>query len=399
MICGDAGTIHVREAGHASGGAALARPKGERVLSSEVHDGLTIEITVPTTRTARRTLDALTRVSALRRSAAAAAELGPIRELRDRLRVVVAELGYGAHKRKDQRSAWEHSAELGRLQAEHGRIVGTVERIDDLRESIESAEELTIAALYEGEPAELYQDSAEEAHRELRVAIVDALLLENERHSLTVHLQEQDPRGALIPYLLTLLDDIADRGWRCSFHVYSDKEPTEVSWPKERSWGPPRNPAWMRRRLTAELEPGPPPGSERRFRDVLLCVEGRHAGALLINQLGLFRYDNPHVHEHKRDKEGRPAHLLVRFVAMRATIERSEWDRNHLKLQRPLRREELDVMVKRAHFDVDGFMSGALCPAKIALTPAEFWPRLEELMFTPLVERAFSGQTDEDQTR
>ena len=37
-----------------------------------------------------------------------------------------------------------------------------------------------------------------------RLAVVDALLLENERHAITVHLQEQDPRGALITYLLSL---------------------------------------------------------------------------------------------------------------------------------------------------------------------------------------------------
>ncbi len=390
----EAGTVRVRERGEPTAKPDGGRSKRERLLVSDLQDELAIDVVVPTGKTARRTLDALSRVSALRRSAAAAAELNPIRELRDRLRVLVAELGYGAHRRKDQRSAWEHSAELGRLQAEHGRIVGTIERIDELRESIENAEELTIAALYEGESAELYQDAAEDAHRELQVAIVDALLLESERHSITVHLQEQDPRGALLIYLLPLLESVHERGWQLTFHVFGDKDKAELSWPSERAWGPPRDAAWMHKRLTAALEPDANKSATRKFRDVLMCVSGRHAGALLEDQLGVFRYDHRWVHERKQDKDRRPAHLVVRFISKRPAIDRGEWDRDHLKVPKPMRRAELDATQKRAHFDADGFLSGRLSPTKLALTPVEFWARLEQVMFTPLVARAFSGEDE-----
>ncbi|HVH98956.1 MAG TPA: AAA family ATPase [Enhygromyxa sp.] len=386
----ETGTIRVREAGTPT----LALGKRERMLVSETQDNLAIDVSVPTGRTARRTLDALTRVSALRRSAAAASELAPVRELRDRVRVLVAELGYGAHERKGERSAWEHSAELGRLQAEHGRIVGTVDRIDTLRESIDSAEELTIAALYEGEPAEVYQEAAEDAYRTLRVAIVDALLLENERHSITVHLQEQDPRGALLIYLLPLLERLQPRGWRASFHVLHDREKADVAWPHDRQWGPPRSAAWLHEQLTADLEPDAP---ARKFRDVLMCIDGRHCGALLQHQLGLFRFEHRYVHERKQSQDRRPTHLLVRFVSARATIERAEWAREHLQtLPKPLRRAELDATPKRAHFCEDALVRGSLFPSSTELDPAELWSRLEEVMFTPLVERAFAGEADEE---
>ncbi|MFO7564770.1 MAG: AAA family ATPase [Enhygromyxa sp.] len=392
----EAGTVRVREAGAVlddPAPRATAGKQRERLLVSEVQDGLAIDVSVPTGRVARRTLDALSRVSALRRSAAAAAELGPIRELRDRVRMLVAELGYGAHARKGQRSAWEHAAELGRLQAEHGRLVGTVERIDALRESIDSAEELTIAALYEGESAELYQEAAEDAYRDLRIAIVDALLLESESHSITLHLQEQDPRGALLLYLLPLLEQLPARSWRAHFHVLGDREPAEIAWPQDRAWGPPRSATWIHRRLSAELDRNPPK-SPRKFRDLLMCVEGRHAGALLARQLGLFRYDHSHLPEHRRDQERRPAHLRVRYVSSSANIDGPQWDQSRLQVPQVLRKTELEATPKRVHFEDNQLVSGSLFTSRIALQPAEFWPRLEELVFTSLVERAFR---DEDQ--
>jgi ATP-dependent Clp protease ATP-binding subunit ClpC len=401
----DGGAIRVREAGTAreAGSASGSTSSGkvrEQLLANETQDRLTIEVTAPLGRATRRTIDALTRVSTLRRSAAAALELPPIRELRDRLRVLVAELGYGAHARKDTRSAGEHAAELGRLQAEHGRIVGTLARLDELRESIESAEELTIAALYEGEPATIYQEAAEDAHRELQLRIVDALLLENERHSITVHLQEQDPRGALIIYLLPLLECLDDRGWSAYFHVYGDKPKDEIEWPQNRAWGPPRSPQWMIKRLLREFDPDAAGRSDanetkRRFRDVLMCLQGRHAGAIMDSQLGLFRFDSVWQHEGLRDSERRPAHLLVRFVSRRAAVEKAEWDKDQFKIEKPLSHKQLDATLKRAHFDEHGMLGGTITTERRPLQPSRFWAQIEQVIFTTLVARAFESDAEE----
>jgi ATP-dependent Clp protease ATP-binding subunit ClpC len=396
---GDGGTIRVREAGtprDSPSASASGLKVREHMLANEMQEGLAIEVTAPLGRATRKTLDALTRVSALRRSAAAAMELPPVRELRDRLRVLVAELGYGAHARKDTRSAGEHAAELGRLQAEHGRLVGTLTRLDELRESIESAEELTIAALYEGEPASLYEEAAEDAHRELRLRIVDALLLENERHSITVHLQEQDPRGALITYLLPLLECLDDRGWTAYFHVHGDKPKDDLEWPQNRAWGPPRSPDWLKRRLLAEFEPNADKdAAKRRFRDVLMCLQGRHTGAIMDAQLGLLRFDAPWQHEDLRDAERRPAHLLVRFVSRRAAIEKAEWDKDHFKVEKPLSHKQLDATPKRAHFDDHGTLGGTITPEKTPLEPGQFWAQIEHVMFATLVTSAFANDAEE----
>ncbi|KIG14869.1 ClpB protein [Enhygromyxa salina] len=394
----EGGMVRVREAAALEPSEpAPGKRKGERVLVAEVQAKLALEVAVPTGRTARRTLDALSRVSALRRSASAALERPPLRDLRDRVRVLVAELGYGAHKRKDTRPAHEHSAELGRLRAEHGRVVGTLARLDDLRESIESAEELTIAALYEGEPADLYQQTAEDAHQALQLAIVDALLLENERHAITVHLQEQDPRGAFSIYLLPLLDCLEDRGWTACFHVYGDKQPPDSGqqpWPENRGWGPPRTPAWLRRRLLAEFETGRAPAKPRRFRDLLVCLQGRHAGAIMESQLGLFRYDHSCQHERRRDKDQRPAHMQARLVSRQAALQADEWNKENLVVTKPLGRKQLDATPKRAHFDDHGQLSGSITADRMTITPAEFWLRIEAVMFTALVRQAALGDDE-----
>ena len=129
-----------------------------------------------------------------------------------------------------------------------------------------------------------------------------------------------------------------------------------------------------------------------------MCLEGRHAGALLQHQLGLFRFDHRYVHEHKQSQDRRPTHLLVRYVSSRFTLDRKEWTQPHVQeLPKPLRRAELDSTPKRAHFCEDALVRGSLFPAYLELSPDELWPRLEEVMFTPLVERAFAGEDEEQQ--
>jgi ATP-dependent Clp protease ATP-binding subunit ClpC len=371
--------------------------KGERLLAREVHEGLDIEVTLPSGKVARRTLDALERVAAQRRSATAALELGPIRELRDRHRMLIAELGYGAHKRKKDRTAWEHAAELGRLQAELGRLQGTIEQLDRLGESISNAEELTIAALYENESAELYLDAGDEAYREFRKVLVDALLLGDERHAITILVQEQDTRGALLYWLLPLFDALDEQGWKATLHVHGDDAPPERGvWPTGRLYGPPRAPQWVRERLLADVTPDARGHTTtRKWRDVVVCLEGRHVGAFVGAQLGLHTYEHRWLHERKRDESKRPAQLVVRVVSMRATIELAEWSEPPLvALVKPYRREELDKMPSRLHFDAEGRLQGTIVASAepLALSPAELWSRLDEVMFVPLVEQAFAHQ-------
>jgi len=208
-----------------------------------------------------------------------------------------------------------------------------------------------------------------------------------------VHLQEQDPRGALLVYLLPLIDSIGDRGWSLAFHVYQDKDESG-RWPGGRAWGPTRSPAWLRRRLLAEFEAGAGKADKRRFRDVLMCVEGRHAGAILDAQLGLMRFDAPWQHEGRRDADARPAHLLIRFVAREAELAPDAWATAPLKVERPLTGKTLDATPKRAHFQADGTLSGSITTDPVRLRPSEFWSRVEQVMFAPLVARAFTMEDD-----
>gem|GEM_PF-425237 len=395
-------------------GKPARAPKGRRRLASERHAGLTIDVSVPTGRSAKRTLDALSQVSLLRRSARAALELPPIRALRERRRNLVAELGFGAHERRDSRSRWAHASELGRLKAELGRIAGTVDALVDLLESIESAEELTIAALYEGEPADLFCGVARDAHRDLRLQIVDALLLANERHTISVRMHEHDRRGAFLTYLLPLIDNLEARRWTASFHIAGDRpgpddtDKSTKNWPASRPLGPPRSPAWVRRALLADVDPkfaandpaargGRSLLGKRKWRDLVMCVRGRHAGAILSAQIGLLRIDSRWVHDAKRGPkttEGRPAYMSLSLVSDESTLDDEAWTRV------PQTPEQLgnrpDAVPRRVHFQDDGTVGGSITGTPLEIEPADYWLRMEEVLFGPLVEPAFRDQEEED---
>ncbi|EDM76058.1 ClpA/B family protein [Plesiocystis pacifica SIR-1] len=402
------------DAPDADAGTTPPAAPGLRSVARETQDALHIQVSAPTSRSSRKTTDALARVAQLRRSARASLELPPIRALVERERTLVAELGYGTHRRRNDRSPWEHAAELGRLQAELGRIAGTVRNLDSHCGSIESAEELTIAALYEGEDAALFVEAAEDSHAELRKGIVDALLLANERHAITVHLQEQDSRGAFAIYLLPLLDALAERGWRVQAHVYGDRsgpdgpgDKAAAKWPTDRKWGPPRTPHWLRRELRADLEAVAGDSSrigKRRWRNLLLRVQGRHAGAIFSSQLGLVQFSPRHVHPSKdkgapktkakdreRDKDSaRSAHMLVRHILHTDTV--TSWGIDALSVDKALRRDELEATPRRLHFTEAGRVTGSLCPWGMALLPEDLWASVDELLFTPLVEAAHRGE-------
>ena len=51
----------------------------------------------------------------------------------------------------------------------------------------------------------------------------------------------------------------------------------------------------------------------------------------------------------------------------------------------------LDANRKRAHFDEQGRLLGSITPFALPLVPEHFWAQIEEVMFTPMIERAFAG--------
>ena len=359
-------------------------PAGRQLLSRELHDGLSIELTAPTGRRARRTLGALEWMSTLRRAAATACNLPAIVELRERQRSLVAELGHSAHRRRKLRSASDHAAELTRLQGEHGRITAVLDRLDEQLTAIADAEELTITAAYEGEDPELFQHSAQEARGLLRRALIDALLFDSERNAAIVQLHEQDSRRALALFLLPLLRDAADRGWRLSFHIVGDSGP---EWPAGRRWGPPRSAEWMAARLHADLEQEPLKAGEkpylRRWREVLMCVKGRRAGELLRHLDGLFRYDARCLPPARRDDKRRPTDLHVRpLFHDRAELNADDWQLPELsKARQTLPPHRLESAPKQVHFDEHGQLGGAITSHHLALEPAAFWSGLETILF------------------
>jgi hypothetical protein len=79
----------------------------------------------------------------------------------------------------------------------------------------------------------------------------------------------------------------------------------------------------------------------------------------------------------------------------RAAIEKTEWDKDHFKVEKSLSHKQLDSTPKRAHFDAHGMLGGSLATERSPLEPSRFWAQIEHLMFATLVARAFESDSEE----
>ncbi|MCA9690248.1 MAG: AAA family ATPase [Myxococcales bacterium] len=224
----------------------------------------------------------LQRIASLRRMARSCLTTGPIEEMQDRVDYLVAELATAPSAERQRLPP----ADVARLTAEHARLA---ERLRELREEvrgIEIAEDLAMAALFEGEELEPYRTEAEAAFLRIERAMVRAIL-GAASGALTILVQPQDDPRALVRWLLPFLDGAEARGWQCLAHIYDDHRDGD-EWPESVGWGPPRPPAELRERLEEADEAT----LAKAFRGVILCVQGPGVPGYLSYEMGLQRWES-----------------------------------------------------------------------------------------------------------
>jgi ATP-dependent Clp protease ATP-binding subunit ClpC len=150
------------------------------------------------------------------------------------------------------------------------------------------------------------------------MALLATLLERTPRHAVSLLCQELDDGRTLDGWLGPLLSDLPRRGWTATFHLHKDPNPSTEPWPRGRSFGPPRDAAWMAEWLAR-------PVRDRAL--VVMRVRGAHAGSLLTLETGLHRF------------LGVPpltsgSHHRISLLAMRDTIGDDEW--KHAALQPPV---------------------------------------------------------------
>jgi ATP-dependent Clp protease ATP-binding subunit ClpC len=197
--------------------------------------------------------------------------------------------------------------------------------------------------------------------------------------------KELDGRRAFDRWLVPLLSDVTRRKWRVELHLDGDKEPPPrgVAWPDDRRWGPPRAPEDALPRLTDR---------NRTFRNVVLRIDGDHAGLWLALEAGLHRFVGFGTSE--------PMCLHVQLMALRTQVDAPEWiapayeppnaqvaeelSRIPPNRTRTLEREREHVKIRDAQtsldFDVDGY-----------------WPDFEEVALEHLLlfERGLADRDEQ----
>ncbi|WP_437814253.1 AAA family ATPase [Sorangium sp. So ce1078] len=302
--------------------------------------------------------------------------LGPIEQLREQIDFLLTQLSLTSGPSRDRRKEIDTAA----LQAEHHRLSELLGQLAVAQEEMHSVEELALMALLEGEEVRELAREARAAWEGVRKVLPRALVAtEPRRDAITLILEELD-EGAFDRWLAPLLRELPRRGWSATLHIDGDRAgPGDGAWPATRRWGPPRSPDHV---LEALDQP------KRGFRNVLFRCTGAYAGAFLSlerghHELVARRRDAGAARDASDD--GR-LHVFVHFVAHAAGIAEDQWE--HRSLAPPpagsaaARRRGAAA---REHDEVEGAVLIAGRRARIAMDPAWYWERLDEVALAHLL--------------
>ncbi|WP_437715269.1 AAA family ATPase [Sorangium sp. So ce448] len=312
-------------------------------------------------------------VGELRREVDRWMNLGPLEQLKEQLDFLLTQLSLASGPSRDRRKEIDAAA----LQAEHHRLSELWGQLERAQEEMHGVEELALMALLEGEEVRGLAGEARAAWEGVRKVLPRALVAtESRRDAITLILEELDA-GAFERWLAPLLKELPRRGWGATLHIDGDRAgPGDGAWPASRRWGPPRAAGDV---LDALDKP------KRGFRSVLLRCTGAYAGAFLSLERGLHR-----VVARKRDAGEAPGddrlHVFVHFVAHAADIAEDQWE--HRSLAPPPAGSAAARRRGAAARELDEVEGAALIAgrrARIAMDPAWYWERLDEVALTHLL--------------
>lgn len=279
----------------------------------------------------------LDRIARLRRSAAAAVRISRVEDLHQRMAYLTAELA----------SASRHDATTVAALREHERARVVLSRLDDAVATLETIEDLALAAEAEREPLQELVVEAERAHAGFEVDFVHAMFEGERRDAITLVGAALDELEALALWLRCLDAWSTARAWTVTLHRAGEHAPP---WPPL-PWGPPHT-------LAEALHALDDPRTAAGWRGVLVRVRGEFAGNLLALEAGLHRV---------WPAEGLGAsHLELRALTWRAELGTPELGAEHFA---PLPYKTNEQPHRRAALR-DRFADGVLELSQLGLTTA-----------------------------
>jgi ATP-dependent Clp protease ATP-binding subunit ClpC len=374
----------------------------------ESHGGLRFGVMRVPGRRSHQAAYALEGIVQIRRRTHRQLQLDRVVQLKHQVGYLVAQLSYGSGRKKPDKAQEHGGAELAQMTADHARIASLCDKLDEIFAEICAIEELALVAFLSGEggdrcersverpatssseratrqprPLDALLAEAEAADARFREALVQTLVAqEPRRNAATIMVRELDARRGFDRWLVPLLRDVDRRRWRVELHADGDRE-TTASWPANRRWGPPRTPAWLVDQLTKP---------DRSFRNVLLRVEGDHAGVWLALEAGLHRFGSLEPNAANAD----PVHLHVALVAQRSNLTETEWTPPVLDPPSPAAADALSRgPATRDHRPGEPIrLAGGR--ATSAVDPDEYWRRFEEIALEHLLLFERDARLDRD---
>jgi hypothetical protein len=308
-------------------------------------------------------------ISGWRRDVTKWARLSAVKEARERAAELTAELS-SAERWQKHRPAL--SRVFGELSAELSRLTELLSPLDAARGELEQIEAMVVNSLSDGGAPDLFAEEAKQAYDRYKDALIPAVMAQVTEHEITLLVHELDDEKSLDRWLLPLLGAAKERHWEVRLHLDRDPSGRESGWPKDRRWGPPQTSEDYVRRFGA--------GQERPFRNVLVRVRGRAAGALLSFTKGRFRYP--------REKPEEFGELWVRLGPGRYELEPTEYDSGWLS-------PEVDLKVGRKVQGCWDFTPSAESESQreddVEVSEANIFRLWERAMFRRIVEHVASG--------
>jgi ATP-dependent Clp protease ATP-binding subunit ClpC len=325
----------------------------------------------------------LAQVSEARRRIEQLLEWSEVKEVKERILYLVAQLAEPVGRRQRRKRKLMAPEQLAQMQAEHHRLQAVWEQAENTRQELVAAEDLALAALQTREPTELYQQESRRLRRQGLALIFQLLVaLHENRDRATLMVQELDRGRALDHWLLPLLPGLQQRGWTLRAHADGDRADRGEQWPDDRRWGPPRDAPWLERWLQQEQRP---PAS------LVLRFSGPLAGIELGLESGL------HDYRGLGGRAGEPTRLLVHLLCLRSGLTPGEWKHEALTPAKPAELSELRRMpASRRYARPDGYcllLDGEL---ELPVPLDAYWPRHQELLAGELLAWLTVGEEIDD---
>jgi ATP-dependent Clp protease ATP-binding subunit ClpC len=224
-------------------------------------------------------------------------------------------------------------------------------------------------------------EDARAAHALFRERLPYALTAEGRRDEITLVVEELDD-GAFDDWLVPMLRALPRRGFTLTLHVEGERPGPFEAWPRERRWGPPRDPDAI---LDALAKP------KRSMRCLVVRCRGPYAGSFLALESGLHR--TARAPKGKRGGEPQRLHVFVRVASFAFAVKDDAWNEADALAppegsSAPLRRRAAPARER-----VAGQVIFPGKRAKLDVAPEDYWARLDEIALTHLLlfEQAEDG--------